>query len=585
MTPAAADREPSHVPTVIAGDLATLVPAVTVSSTCAEAREFFDRTPGLLAIAVIDRAGRPIGLINRFRFLERLATRFGRELTLNKGVEQFMDCAPLVLDATTNLDELGSRLLEQQDRFVFDGFIVTRHGRYAGIGTGLDLVRALTERRHAELTRMALHDLLTGLPNRALFEQQLSALLAGARDAREIGVLFIDLDRFKEVNDTFGHRFGDLVLSGIAQRLRGAVRHSDIVARLSGDEFAVVMPGVATQSDVGRIARVLLDSCRAPLVIDGHDIVVSCSIGAAVYPYHGQTQEALLRAADAAQYRAKEARNSWHYFSPDMHDRMTPTPGLAALRRAIEAELLEVHYQPIVDLGSGRISAVEALVRWTHLGVAVPAGAVVLLAEESGLIVALTEFVLRTGLRQMRRWDATTGRTDLRLAVNLSALQVHEGLIESVDAIAGDTGFDLRRLDFELTERAAMRASAQALAVLHGLRARGITLTIDDFGTGYSALSRLERLPIDAMKIDKTFLEQVADHRNGVIARAIIAMGHALGLAVVAEGVETAEQLDFLRRQGCDHAQGFLLSAPAHGEHLHGMLVSGVVVPPASAAV
>ena len=372
---------------------------------------------------------------------------------------------------------------------------------------------------------------------------------------------------------------------GIAQRLRGAVRHSDIVARLSGDEFAVVMPGVATQSDVGRIARVLLDSCRAPLVIDGHDIVVSCSIGAAVYPYHGQTQEALLRAADAAQYRAKEARNSWHYFSPDMHDRMTPTPGVAALRRAIEAELLEVHYQPIVDLGSGRISAVEALVRWTHLGVAVPAGAVVLLAEESGLIVALTEFVLRTGLRQMRRWDATTGRTDLRLAVNLSALQVHEGLIESVDAIAGDAGFDLRRLDFELTERAAMRASAQALAVLHGLRARGITLTIDDFGTGYSALSRLERLPIDAMKIDKAFLEQVANHRNGVIARAIIAMGHALGLAVVAEGVETAEQLDFLRRQGCDHAQGFLLSAPAHGEHLHGMLVSGVVVPPASAAV
>lgn len=564
-------------PSIIAADLAPAEPPLEASATCEAARDVFDQRPGLLAIAVVDAASRPIGLINRFRFLERLAARFGRELTLKKPVEQFMDPAPLILDAATHVDELGTRLLEQQSRYVFDGFIVTRHGTYAGLGTGLDLVRALTERRHAELRRMALHDLLTGLPNRALFEERLAEAISAAGHTGGLAVMFIDLDRFKEINDTYGHRFGDLVLCGISQRLRGAVRRSDLVARLSGDEFAVVVPDLHRRDEAGVLARVLLDSCRAPLRIEGQEAVVSCSIGVALFPHHGTTQEALLRAADAAQYHAKEVRNSWHCFDPGMQSWRAPAAGLSALRRAIASEALEVHYQPVVEIGTGRIAGVEALVRWTHDGVAVPAGNVVHLAEESGLIVPLSEFVMRTALRQIRRWDDSTGRTDLRLSLNVSAVQVNEGgLVAMVDRLAHECGVDPARLDFELTERAAMRASDMALSMLHDIRARGITLTIDDFGTGYSALSRLERLPIDAMKIDKSFLDQVSSHRNGIIAKAIIAMGHALGLTVVGEGVETPQQLGFLAREGCDYAQGFLFSPAVRGEYLHGMLVNGV---------
>lgn len=570
------------VPVIVAGDLAPLTPPLHSKATCEEACGIFDQSPGLLAIAVVDAENRPAGLINRFRFLERLASRFGRELTLKKPVSQFMDDEPLILDAGTPLDELGTRLIEQQDRYVFDGFIVTREGAYAGLGTGLDLVRALTERRHAELRRMALHDLLTGLPNRALFEQQLAGVLGAATPGREAAVLFVDLDRFKEINDTYGHRFGDLLLCGISERLRGAVRRTDLVARLSGDEFAVVLSELTDPGDVEAVARVLLESCRAPLTVDETEVVVSCSIGAAIYPHHGRTQEALLRAADAAQYHAKEIRNSWHCFSPEMHDGRAPTPGLGALRRAIATASLDVHYQPVVDLLTGRVTGVEALVRWTHDGNVVPPGSVVHLAEESGLIVPLTELVMRQAFRQMRRWDATTARTDLRLSVNISAVQINEGgLLAMADRAASDHGFDLGRLDFELTERAAMRASASARSSLHAMRERGITLTIDDFGTGYSALSRLARLPIDALKIDRSFLEQVAEQRHGVIAKAIIAMGHALGLSIVGEGVETAQQLAFLAREGCDYGQGFFICRPVRGELLHGVLVNGVRLPEA----
>jgi diguanylate cyclase (GGDEF)-like protein len=552
-----------------AGDLAALVPPLPAGASCERARDAFEADSSLFAVAIVDAESRPIGLINRFKFLERLASRFGRELVLKKPVSLLMEGEPLIIDESTPIDELGNRLLAEQNRYVFDGFIVTRAGAYAGLGTGLDLIRALTERRHAELEQMALHDMLTGLPNRALFEQRLAAALAAAGTAQSVAVLFIDLDRFKEINDSLGHRFGDLVLCGVSQRMRAAVRKSDVVARLSGDEFAVVIPDLVDPEDADTIATVLLGSCGAPLAIDGREVVVSCSIGVALYPQHGHTQEALLRAADTAQYHAKEVRNSWQRYRPEMQEWRSATPGLGALRQALETGRLEVHYQPIVDIPTGQIGSVEALVRWTHDDVAVAAGDIVSLAEESGLIVPLTEFVLRTALRQMREWDETLGRTDLRVAVNISAVQVAEGgLVAMADRLLAECQFDPRRLDFELTERAAMRASPSAVSSLDALRSRGITLTLDDFGTGYSALSRLERLPIDAMKIDKSFLEEAGGGENGVIAKAIIAMGHALGMTIVGEGVETEAQWEFLKREGCDFAQGYLLGQPSPGPAL-----------------
>lgn len=567
----AADR-----PTLAAGDLARPVPPLTSYATSEEARDLFDRDQTLLSLAVVDAEGAPVGLVNRFRFLERLAGRFGRELTLKKPVVHFMDETPLILDAATHIDELGTRLIEEQQRYAFDGFIVTKNGRYDGLGTGLDLIRVLTERRHEELARMALHDPLTGLPNRTLFEETLRDALASDTPGR-FAIMFVDLDRFKAINDTFGHRFGDRVLCGIAQRLRGALRRSDVVARLSGDEFAAIARDIDGADEATGLARALLDSCRAPLSIEDQDTVVSCSIGIALYPDHGTTVESLLHAADAAQYRAKEVRNRSHCFNPELKTWRTPSAGLGSLRRAIDSDALDVHYQPIVDMATGRVTAVEGLVRWPIGHPDEGAAQIVHLAEESGLIVPLAELVMRKAVRQLQRWDVTTGRTDLRLALNVSALQVSDGgLLGMVDRSSAECDFDLARLDLELTERASMRASTSALSLLNALRARGITLTIDDFGTGYSALSRLEKLPIDAMKIDKVFLEHVAHHRHGVIARAIIAMGHALGLSVVGEGVETTEQFAFLKRHGCDFAQGYLLARPAPGESLHGVLVQGV---------
>lgn len=571
--PVAADDAGHAGPPTRAGDLAPHVAPLLADASCERARDAFDTDASLFAVAIVDGDSRPIGLINRFKFLERLASRFGRELVLKKPVSLLMETDPLILDEGTHIDELGNRLLAEQNRYVFDGFIVTRDGIYAGLGTGLDLIRALTERRHTELQQRALHDMLTGLANRALFEQRLAAALETA-GGHSVAVLFIDLDRFKEINDTYGHRFGDLVLCGVSQRMRGAVRRSDLVARLSGDEFAVVIPDITHLDDADAVARVLLGSCGAPLSIDGREVVVSCSIGVAIYPQHGETQEALLRAADTAQYHAKEVRNSWQRYSAEMREWRPATPGLGALRQALESVRLTVHYQPVIDISSERISGVEALVRWTHEGREVPAADIVSLAEESGLIVALTEFVLRTALRQMREWDATTGRTDLRLAVNISAMQIAEGgLVAMADRLLAECQFDPRRLDFELTERTAMRSSPSAVSSLEALRSRGITLTLDDFGTGYSALSRLERLPIDAMKIDKSFLEDAGAGQNGVIARAIIAMGHALGMSVVGEGVETAEQWEFLKREGCDYAQGYLLGRPTSAAALSGMLL------------
>lgn len=558
----------TNPPRARAADLATPVPPLPADSTCERARDLFAQDAGIFAVAIVDADDRPIGLINRFKFLERLASRFGRELVLKKPVAELMEPEPLILDEAIHIDELGTRLMSQQHRYVLDGFIVTRDGAYGGIGTGLDLIRALTERRHAELQQMALHDMLTGLANRVLLERALSDALA-ATGGDGLAVLFLDLDRFKEINDTFGHRFGDLVLCAIAERLRGAVRQSDVVARLSGDEFAIVLSDVRSEDDAGAIAGVLLRSCGAPLMIDGREVVVTCSIGLALSPQHGATRDTLLRAADTAQYHAKESRNSCQVYRPEMQEWRAATPGLSALRQALEQHHLTIHYQPIVALGSGRVAAVEALVRWPHSSGPVAAADIVTLAETSGLIAPLTEYVMRGAIRQMHEWDVAVGDRALRLAINISAVHVAGGgLLPMVERVLNDSGFDPRRLDLELTERAAMRASPAAIAALEALRARGITLTLDDFGTGYSALSRLERLPMDAMKIDKSFLERVEIEGNGVIARAIIAMGHALGMAIVGEGVETEGQLEFLRRSGCEYAQGYLLARPAEAAAL-----------------
>jgi diguanylate cyclase (GGDEF)-like protein len=530
------------------------------------ARRAFAADPLLLAIPVTGPSGAVTGVIPR----ETLAANPGAAADGSRRVKDVMSDRPLIIDASTSLDVLGTKLLNRREVRHCGAFVVTRGRRYVGVGTGLDLIRVLTQRRSADLERMADHDMLTGLANRALFEQRLARALAESSAGESVAVVFIDLDRFKEVNDTYGRRFGDLVLTAVGQRVRAAVRKTDTVARLSGDEFALVLPGMRSGADAETVARLVFDACGAPLAIDGQEVVVSGSIGLAISPHDGTTAEGLLRAADTAQFHAKEVRNSLQRYRAEMDEWRRPLPGLMALHHALEQGEVDVHYQPIASVTTRRLVGVEALVRWTHPAFGpIPASDVVRLAEDSGLIVALSEHVMRSSLEQVRAWDEATGRTDLRLSVNVSAVQVHEGGLGSmIDRLLTDFRFDPRRLDLELTERVAMRASASTMATLHHLRARGITLTLDDFGTGYSSLSRLERLPIDAMKIDRSFLDGVAAPDGGVIARAIIAMGRSLGLRIVGEGVETPEQLAFLEAQGCDFVQGYLLSAPMSGDAL-----------------
>jgi len=554
-----------------ASELAHPVPPLSERARCEEVRRAFEVNPALFALPVVDRDGRPVGLVNRFKFLEHFSTPSGQELGA-KPVTEVMDADPLILDGDTNIDELGSRLLAHQDRYVLDGFIVVDDGLYAGVGTGLDLIRALTDRRHAELQRAAHHDVLTGLPNRALFDRHLAETFANRTRNRRGAVLFVDLDRFKQVNDTYGHRVGDLVLCAVAERLRATVRASDHVARLSSDEFALVLSEIGAAEDAENIAKVLLATCGAPLTINGQQIVISCSIGVAIYPEDAAGPEELLRTADTAHHYAKDARNNWQRYASDMEEGRSALPAVNALRQAIESGAIGLDYQPIIALDSGSVTGVEALVRWNDSGGAIPAEVIVRLAEDSGLIVSLGEYVMRAAIAQMQEWDRTIGRTDLRLAVNVSPVQIHEGgLVAMLERALADSGFDSRRIDLELTERAAVRSVA-ALPTLHALRNRGLTLTLDDFGSGYSSLSRLAHLPIDVIKIDRSFVERLGEPHGEAITRAIIAMARTLGLRIIAEGVETIAQLDFLTRERCYNVQGFLLARPMPADQIAPLL-------------
>lgn len=546
----------------IAGDLARAVLPLAPDTRGDDCRDRFIADEALLVLPVVDAEGQVVGVLNRFRFLEGFTSRFGRELVARRPVRDVAEPA-LQFDEQTSIDDVGLLLANEDSQHLFDGFVVTKGGRYLGVGTGLDVFRAATALRHAELHHRASHDPLTGLPNRDLFESRLSQAVLRA-DGRNAAVILLDLDRFKELNDTFGHRFGDLVLCTVASRLQAGLRRDDLVARLSGDEFAVVLGGLHSAEEAATIAQVLVASCSAPLRLEGHAVALSCSAGIAVCPDHGTTPDRLSRAADAALYGAKEIRNHWQMYSSDLLDVRAPLQS-SALRLALERGDLEVHYQPIVSLESGAIEAVEALVRWTHPATGpIPASQIVALAEDSGLIVDLGTYVTAIAVAQMQAWDAEVGATHLRLSVNVSALQVREGsLVSWLDQLMASTGFDPTRLELEFTETGSLRQASDVDRCFHDLSTRGFALTIDDFGTGYSALSRLERLPIGTVKIDRSFVHGIGTpRRGGTIAQAIAAMGRSLGLRVIGEGVETPQQRDFLAAAGCHAAQGYLLGRP-----------------------
>jgi diguanylate cyclase (GGDEF)-like protein len=425
--------------------------------------------------------------------------------------------------------------------------------------------RDISERRRAEeqIEYQAYHDALTGLPNRLLFRDRLTIALAHAkRQHTPVAVMFLDLDRFKFVNDTLGHSLGDQLLRAIAARLRSVLREGDTIARMGGDEFTVLLTDLSTPTDAAKIAQKLLETVAYPVRVEGHELYATTSIGIALYPSDGDNAEALLKNADGAMYRAKEAgRNSYQLCTPAMNSRAVERLGVEnSLRRALERDELLVYYQPIIRVETRQIAGREALLRWNRPehGIVLPA-TFIDIAEETRMIVPIGEWVLREACRRATSWDG------LRVAVNLSPRQFQQSDLRDVVAHAlEESGLDARLLELEITETTAMINTERSIATLNDLRDLGVRIALDDFGTGHSSLSYLRRFPIDRVKIDREFVQAIENSRsNRAIVAGVLAMAHGLDLAVTAEGVETEAQFDFLREQRCEEVQGFLFAKPA----------------------
>jgi diguanylate cyclase (GGDEF)-like protein len=426
---------------------------------------------------------------------------------------------------------------------------------------------ASLQKANADLKHMVLHDGLTGLPNRLLLEDRIGqAVNARRRSGGHCAVLFVDLDRFKSVNDSLGHFVGDELLRSVAERLRGAVRADDTAARLGGDEFVILLRSVEQPGDAATVAAKVIETVSAPVMVQGHEFAITPSVGIAVFPEHGTSAQMLITNADAAMYHVKKSgRNAFQFFDPQMSTFFPDRLALENdLRKALERHELELFYQPKVDVRSGATTGMEALVRWRHpqRGLIGPTEFIPV-AEENGMIIPLGNWVLHEACRQNRAWQQR-GLRPLRMAINISGVQLrHEDFVDSVALALRETGLEPRWLEIEITESVVMQNAATAVMMLDRLSQMGIHLAVDDFGTGYSSLSYLKRFPLNTLKIDASFIRDVSSDKNdALIVQAIIALAHSLRLQVVAEGVEDAKQLDFLQSSGSDQYQGYLHSRP-----------------------
>jgi diguanylate cyclase (GGDEF)-like protein len=570
---------------VVAGALLTLARQRRAATTLLESERFAHATIDALSksIAVIDPSGRILSVNKAWR--DFATANRGDPATVSEGCN-YLD----VCDKAAAVGDHKAAEVAEVLRAIISGerssaaleyschapaqmrwFCLTLT-RFAGAGP-VRVVAShedVTQRKAHErrIQHLATHDALTDLPNRNLLNDRITqAIIHAGRADLELAVMFVDLDHFKYVNDGFGHPVGDELLRVIAQELRALVRSGDTVARLGGDEFVLLLDDLKNAALAGTsISRKVLERFGQPFVVGAREFTVTASIGISLYPGDGQDPDTLLMKADAAMYHAKEAgRNTFEFSAPEMNDRAIERVALeAALRRALQLEQFELHYQPLVMIATGEAVGLEALIRWRHpdLGL-MPPIQFIPIAEETGLIIAIGEWVLRTACAQNKAWQQA-GLPPLPVSVNLSALQLRQaGLVDLVAGILAETGLDACYLDLELTETMVMGRSKSAIDALHGLKALGVTLSLDDFGTGYSNLGYLKSFPLDHLKIDRSFVHDLPESSNAAsIARAIVSMGHSLGLRVVAEGVETPAQARFLASIWCEHAQGYLYSKP-----------------------
>ncbi len=479
-----------------------------------------------------------------------LAHANGRSVWLVDDVTARREAAEAVRRAR---DELEVRVLERTAELA---------------GANALLQAEIVERRQAEarVHHMAYHDSLTGLPNRALLTDRLDrAMLAAERTGRSLAVMFIDLDRFKTINDSLGHQTGDYLLKEVASRLCRAVRASDTVGRLGGDEFVVLVPGIRSPEECGHVAEKIIEALDTSFPLDGRLLHITPSIGICMYPEDGKDVATLMRHADAAMYHAKaNGRNNYQFFTQRMNLAAAQHFELeSSLRAALARGEFELYYQPIIEIGSRRLHGMEVLLRWRHGGELVLPDHFIPIIEENGLIVQVGEWVVRRACEQSVAWTRE-GRVPVPLAVNLSPRQfMHRGLVDSIRQVIEETGIDPALLEFEITETALMQHGQQTLEILEQLNAMGIRLSIDDFGTGYSSLAYLKRFPVKKIKIDRAFVRDLeTSAEDKAIVGAIIALSDSLQLSVVAEGVENEAQFALLKASGCQYAQGYLFAQP-----------------------
>lgn len=550
---------------------------VHINQSCADVFDLFIGDADLYALPLIDTAGSPCALIERHAYVEYFCRRFTIEIHGKKTLAEAMESLPainrrpIIVDAGTSIDDVARIIIDAGMHHMVSGFVITENEEYLGIANGHDLLNNIAQRKQEDLYYLAHHDPLTNLPNRLLMADRLNmACRESMRDGKLVGLLFVDLDRFKQINDTMGHRFGDLLLISVAKRLVDCVRSIDTVSRLGGDEFAILLEHLTDVHDAGTLAQRIVHAMQRPFTILEHEVFVTASIGIAIYPQDDIDVENLFAMADAAMYEAKEnGRNTYRRFVPGRSRISLEHLSLEAdLRHALERNEFILHYQPQISVADGRVVGVEALIRWLHPTRGMVAPSVFIpIAEESGVIADIGQWVLREACRQQKAWSKTDIPL-LRMAVNISAVQFRRSNFVDVarDALS-ETGIDPALMELELTESIAMHRASEVLHTLQELKKLGVKLAIDDFGTGFSSLSYLQRFPIDRLKIDQSFVRGIEKMpANRSIVQAIVAMAKTLALEVIAEGVETEAEFACAHACACDEVQGYFHSRPLPAE-------------------
>lgn len=558
--------------TPIVREIARPTVAAFVHTPCIEILDRFLADSTLYAIPVVQESNRPQFLVDRATYVEFFTKPYTREIFGRRPISELISASeyqnhrPIIVDADSSIEDVAQIIIDAGMHHMVTGVIVTCRNEYLGIANGHDLLNLITRRKQAELFYLAHYDHLTGAPNRMLVVDRLQqTCLEAERYNRLAAVLFIDVDRFKIINDSLGHSFGDAVLRILTTRLQAAARAADTVGRLGGDEFVVLMENLDDSAHAETVARRMIESMRTPMDILGHSLVISVSIGIAIYPIDDTDSGRLLAKADAAMYEAKATgRNNFRAYQGQLSYDPVALSLESELRKALDNEDLTLHFQPQVNITTHDICGVEALVRWRHpeRGMISPLEFIPI-AEACGLITRLGEWVMRSACQQLKIWNAQ-GLKQIRMSINVSAIQFHDpDFMRILQSALADTGVDPNYIELELTESVLMKNIDGVLSILKDIRALGVSLAIDDFGTGFSSLNYLRMFPINRLKIDQSFVRDIEQTpANASITKAIIALANSLSLDIVAEGIENHSERNILENLGCTEGQGYLFARP-----------------------